>query len=154
MSSSYVFMVSPALLWLIAGALLCLSEAIFPVAFVAFMMGISAIIVAAIALVIPYFPLQVIFWLGLSTLSIVGSRSFIPKKKSLNSIVGDAQEGETLTEISPGKTGRVLYEGNSWQAVCADHTMLILPRQKVYIVNRKGNTLIVLPEFLLGSSDL
>ncbi len=153
MSSSYVPMVTPALLWLIAGAILCFSEAIFPVAFVAFMMGISAIVVAAIALVIPYFPLQVILWLSLSTVSIVGSRRFVPKQKSLNSRVGDAQEGETLTEIFPGKTGRVLYEGNSWQAICADHTILIAPHQKVYIVNRKGNTLVVLPEFLPCSLD-
>ncbi|EAZ89846.1 NfeD family protein [Crocosphaera chwakensis] len=153
MSSSYIPMVSPALLWLIAGAILCFSEAVFPVAFVAFMMGISAIIVAAIALVIPSFPVQVVLWLSLSTISIVGSRRFIPKKKSLNSIVGDAQEGETLTEIPPGKIGRVLYEGNSWQAICADHTISISSNQKVYIINRKGNTLVVLPEFLPSSLD-
>ncbi len=148
MSSSYIPMVSPALLWLIAGAILCFSEAIFPVAFVAFMMGISAIIVAAIALVIPSFPIQVILWLSFSTLSIVASRRFVPKRKSLNSTLGDAQEGETLTEISPGKIGRVLYEGNSWQAMCADDKIAILPHQKVYVVTRKGNTLVVLPELL------
>ncbi|MDJ0728449.1 MAG: NfeD family protein [Crocosphaera sp.] len=148
MSSSYVPMVSPALLWLIAGAILCFSEAIFPVAFVAFMMGISAMIVAAIALVIPSFPIQVILWLSFSTILIVGSRRFVPKQKALNSTVGDAQEGETLTEIAPGKTGRVLYEGNSWQAICGDEKLSILPHQKVYIVTRKGNTLVVLPEFL------
>ncbi|WP_107670299.1 NfeD family protein [Cyanothece sp. BG0011] len=148
MSSSYIPMVSPALLWLIAGAILCFSEAIFPVAFVAFMMGISAIVVAAIALVIPSFPIQVILWLSLSTISIVGSRRFVPKKKLSNSRVGDAAEGETLTEIAPGKIGRVLYEGNSWQAICADHTISISSHQKVYIVDRKGNTLVVLPEFL------
>ncbi len=153
MSSSYIPMVSPALLWLIAGAILCFSEAIFPVAFVAFMMGISAIIVAAIALVIPSFPIQVVLWLSLSTISIVGSRRFVPKKKLSNSMVGDAAEGETLTEIPPGKIGRVLYEGNSWQAICADHTISISSNQKVYIVNRKGNTLVVLPEFLPSSLE-
>ncbi|MEA5508483.1 NfeD family protein [Crocosphaera sp. UHCC 0190] len=141
-------MVSPSLLWLIAGATLCLMEAIFPVAFVAFMMGISAIIVAAIALMIPYFPLQVILWLGISTFFVVGSRRFVPRKKALNPNFGDAEEGETLTEIEPGKTGRVLYEGNSWQAICADDKIGISSHQKVYIVTRKGNTLIVLPEFL------
>lgn len=153
MSSSYIPMVSPALLWLIAGAILCFSEVIFPVAFVAFMMGISAIVVAAIALVIPSFPLQVVLWLSLSTISIVGSRRFVPKKKLSNSVVGDAQEGETLTEILPGKIGRVLYEGNSWQAICADHTISISSNQKVYVINRKGNTLVVLPELLPSSLD-
>ncbi len=153
MSSSDVTLVNPALLWLIAGAILCFSEAIFPVAFVAFMMGISAIIVAAIALVIPYFPIQVILWLSFSTILIVASRRFVSKPKSLNSVVGDAQEGETLTEIAPGKTGRVLYEGNSWQAICADDQMSIAPNQKVYIVTRKGNTLVILPEFLPSSHE-
>ncbi len=148
MSSSYVSMVSPSLLWLIAGAILCFSEAIFPVAFVAFMMGISAIIVAAIALIIPYFPIQVILWLSISTILIAGSRRFIPTQKTLKSALGDAQEGKTLTEIFPGKTGRVLYEGNSWRAICADEKISISPNQKVYIVTRKGNTLIILPEFL------
>ncbi|MGB5596647.1 MAG: NfeD family protein [Crocosphaera sp.] len=148
MSSSYVPMVSPSLLWLIAGAILCFSEAIFPVAFVAFMMGISAIIVAAIALIIPYFPIQVILWLSISTILIVGSRRFLPTQKALKSALGDAQEGKTLTEIFPGKTGRVLYEGNSWRAICADEKISISPNQKVYIVTRKGNTLVILPEFL------
>ncbi|MEM8778980.1 MAG: NfeD family protein, partial [Cyanobacteria bacterium P01_G01_bin.49] len=46
----------------------------------------------------------------------------------------------------PGKTGRVLYEGNSWSAICADEEMSIASHQKVYVVMRKGNTLIILPE--------
>ncbi|ACK64561.1 protein of unknown function DUF107 [Rippkaea orientalis PCC 8801] len=141
-------MLSPSLLWLIAGAILCLMEVVFPVAFVAFMMGLSAIIVAAIALVIPAFSLQVILWLSFSTVLVVGSRRLLPKKKMLNANLRDAEEGETLTEIEPGKTGRVLYEGNSWQAKCADEKLAIAPYQKVYIVTRKGNTLIVLPELL------
>ncbi len=148
MTYSNVPMLSPSLLWLIAGAVLCLMEALFPVAFVSFMMGISAILVAAIALVIPYFPIQVILWLGLSTTLVMGSRRFLRTKKSLPSLVDDAQEGETMTEIPPGKTGRVLYEGNSWQAICADEKMSIASHQKVYIVARKGNTLVILPEFL------
>ncbi len=147
-------MLSPSLLWLIAGAILCFMEAVFPVAFVAFMMGISAMVVAAIALVIPSFSLQVILWLSFSTVFVVGSRRLLPKKKMLTSNLGDAHEGETLTEIAPGEIGRVLYEGNSWQAKCADEKLAIASHQKVYIVTRKGNTLIVLPEFLPHSEDL
>lgn len=146
-------MLSPSLLWLIAGAILCFMEAVFPVAFVAFMMGISAIVVAAIALVIPSFSLQVILWLSFSTIFVVSSRRLLPKKKMLRSNLGDDSEGETLTEIAPGQTGRVLYEGNSWQAKCADEKLAIAPHQKVYIVTRKGNTLIVLPELLPQSEN-
>src|SRR5512137_244306 len=108
-------MLSQPLLWLIAGAILCFMEAVFPVAFVAFMMGISAIGVAAIALVVPHFSVQVILWLSFSTLLVVGSRRFLPNKKALQSQLGDSQEGQTLTEIIPGQPGRVLYEGNSWR---------------------------------------
>ncbi|HAC63062.1 MAG TPA: hypothetical protein DCF68_05860 [Cyanothece sp. UBA12306] len=146
-------MLSPSLLWLIAGAILCFMEVLFPVAFVAFMMGLSAIIVAAISLVIPYFPLQVIFWLSLSTISIIGSRRLLARKAMLASNLGDDNEGETLTQISPGKTGRVIYEGNSWPAKCADDQLSINPHQRVYIVGRKGNILIVLPEFIAQSGN-
>ena len=138
-------MLSPPLLWLIAGCLLCLMELIFPTAFVELMMGISAILVAAIALVVPHLTLQVVLWLFFSTVSIVLSRRlFVPKKQKISYLEGDT-EGETLTEIAPGQAGRVLYEGNSWRAICADEQIAIAPHQKVYIVNRKGNTLYILP---------
>ncbi|GBF81127.1 NfeD family protein [Aphanothece sacrum] len=146
-------MLSQPLLWLIAGAILCFMEAVFPVAFVAFIMGISAIGVAAIALVVPYFSVQVILWLSFSTLLVVGSRQFLPNKKALQSQLGDSQEGETLTEIIPGQPGRVLYEGNSWRAICADENLAIAPQKKVYIVSREGNTLIILPDFLTKSDN-
>ena len=141
-------MVSPSLLWLIAGSLLCLMEAIFPTAFVAFIMGISAILVAVIAPVVPYWSWQVILWLLLSTGLILLSRRWLTPKHSLP-LLRDDHEGETLTEISPGQAGRVLYEGNSWQARCEDERMAIPPHQKVYVVRRKGNTLIVLPDTLI-----
>lgn len=137
-------MLNPALIWLIAGSILCLMEFVFPTAFVALMMGISAILVAIAALVIPYLGVQIFLWLTGSTLLIIASRRFLTPKRSLSSLQ-DAQEGETLTEIVPGKAGRVLYEGNSWRAITADDHIAIPPHQSVYIVSRKGNTLFVLP---------
>ena len=143
-------MVSPTLLWIIAGAILCLMEFVFPTAFVAFMMGVSALIVAAISLILPQYTLLVALWLVFSTLLIILSRRFFtPKRKKAN--LGDADEGETITAIAPGKTGRVLYEGNSWQAKCADRTREIAPNEPVYVVGREGTTLIVLPVNLLDS---
>lgn len=53
-------MLSPSLLWLIAGAILCFMETVFPVSFVVFMMGISAMLVAATSLIIASFYLQII----------------------------------------------------------------------------------------------
>ncbi|HEY9616236.1 MAG TPA: NfeD family protein [Microcoleaceae cyanobacterium] len=107
---------SPTLIWLLAGAGLCLAELVFPTAFVAFMLGISALIVAAVASFIP-FNLQVLLWMVVSLLLVVASRRLVRQRAAFKL---DATEAETLTEIAAGKTGRVLYEGNSWLARCSD----------------------------------
>jgi membrane protein implicated in regulation of membrane protease activity len=138
------------LVWLIAGAILCLLELFLPTAFVAFMMGISALIVALVSVLIPQLSLQVILWLGLSTGFIFLSRRFVPKVKKSRSMQ-DATIAETLTAIAPGKEGRVIYEGNSWRARCEDKVSAIAPYEKVYVVRREGTLLIVLPENILDS---
>ena len=135
---------NPVLLWIIAGSVLCFTEAVFPTAFVALMMGISAIAVALVSLVIPSFGVQVTLWLLFSTLLIIFTRQFLPVR-SFKLKQNDAIEGETLTAIEPGQTGRVLYEGNSWRAECQDEELSFSVSQKVYIVGRKGNTLIICP---------
>lgn len=142
--------VTYTLVWLIAGAVLCLLELFLPTAFVAFMMGISALIVALVSVLIPQLSLQVILWLGLSTSFILLSRRFVPKAKKSRSIQ-DAVVAETLTAIAPGKEGRVIYEGNSWRARCEDKDNAIAPYEKVYVVRREGTLLIVLPENVLDS---
>ncbi len=136
-------------LWIVAGGILCLMEFMFPTAFVAFMMGVAALLVAGISLILPHYTLSVALWLLFSTVLIVLSRRFFtPQRKT--SITGDDREGETITAIPAGSTGRVLYEGNSWRAKCADATINIAPHEPVYIVRRQGNTLIVLPIKMLG----
>jgi len=137
-------MSSPVLLWLIIGSVFCLMELIFPTAFVEFMMGLSAMIVAGIAFFLPYNNILIIIWMILSILLIaLVKKYFTPKRQEPLLLEGD--EGVAITTIEGGKMGRVLYEGTSWQAVCADETIEILPDEKVYIVNRNGNTLSVLP---------
>ena len=142
--------VSYTLVWLIAGAVLCGLELLLPTAFVAFMMGISALIVALVSLVIPNLGWQIILWLGLSISFIFLSRRFMPKAKQSRSIQ-DAVTAETLTAIAPGKEGRVIYEGNSWRARCEDKFNAIAPYEKVYVVRREGTLLIVIPENVLDS---
>ncbi|MGK7914784.1 MAG: NfeD family protein [Prochloraceae cyanobacterium] len=143
-------MLSPTFLWLIAGSILCLMEFLFPTAFVAFMMGISALLVALVSLVVPSIPLQIVLWLVFSCLLIILSRQlFTPQRQGAS--LGEDREGETLTEIPPGKTGRVIYEGNSWRAKCENEYQAIAADEKVYVVRRQGNTLIVLPQKLLDS---
>lgn len=139
--------VSYTLFWILAGAVLCLMELFLPTAFVAFMMGISALAVALVSLIVPHLGLQVFLWLALSTAFILLSRRFLPARRI--SKIQDATVAETLTEIPAGKEGRVLYEGNSWRAQCEDYNLAIAPNQRVYVVRREGTTLIVLPEKLL-----
>lgn len=138
---------SPTLIWLGAGAVLCLTELFFPSAFVAFMMGLAALVVAAISLVVPSLGLQVALWLIFSTISIFLLRRFAPSKRLAKRM--DAVEGKTITEILPGQTGRVMYEGNSWRAKCDDQHISIPPHEKVYVVRMEGTTLVVLPERFL-----
>lgn len=136
------------MLWLLAGSILCLMELFLPTAFVAFMMGISALIVGLVASLLPTaFPLQVSLWLLLSTSFVLLSRRLLPSARASKNL--DAKEGRTLTEIPVGESGRVMYEGNSWLARCADDTQAIAPNQKVYVVKQEGTTLIVLPYNLL-----
>lgn len=139
---------TPAMIWLLAGVVLCLIEFVLPTAFIAFVMGLSALIVAAVSAVLPL-NAQIILWMALSAVMVLGSRRFINRKAALKL---DATEAETLTEILPGKPGRVLYEGNSWSARCETFEGAIAPHQKVYIVGRKGTTLIVVPEGLAQES--
>ncbi|NET37511.1 MAG: NfeD family protein [Cyanothece sp. SIO1E1] len=135
--------------WLVIGVVLCLMELFVPTAFVESTLGISALIVALFSLVVPQFNLQVLLWMVLSGIFIVLLRRFVPRNKIPT--IADATEAQTLTEILPGQTGRVLYEGNSWRAQCEDEKLAIAPNQQVYVVGRKGNTLLVLPESLIRS---
>lgn len=140
-------LLSPSMLWLLAGSILCLLELFLPTAFVAFMMGISAFVVALVALMPTTLSVQVVLWLLLSTAFVMLSRRFLPHASASKNL--DAKEAETLTEIPEGQTGRVLYEGNSWKARCDDETEAIAANQKVYVVRRKGTTLIVVPQNVL-----
>ena len=143
-------MPSYTLIWLLAGSVLCLMELFLPSAFVEFMMGISAFLVALLSLVgLGNLWLQVTAWLLLSTVLILGSRRFLQPRRR-KSKMPDTVLAETLTDIPAGETGRVLYEGNSWRAKCDDEQLSIAPNQRVYVVRREGTTLIVMPNYLLS----
>jgi membrane protein implicated in regulation of membrane protease activity len=133
--------------WLVAGVILCVMEFTLPTAFIELTMGISAMIVAVFALAVPSFGLQVALWLVLSVILSFLLRRLFPYQKQRQ--IEDSREAQTLTEIPAGETGRVRYEGNSWQARCDDEQMTIAPNQKVYVIRRQGTTLIVMPASLL-----
>ncbi|MGB3201514.1 MAG: NfeD family protein [Nodosilinea sp.] len=135
------------LFWAILGAVFCLMELFLPTGFVESTLGISAFVVAFMALVVPIFSLQLVVWVALSLVFIVLLRRFMPTRTP--PILQESTEARTLTAIAPGETGRVIYEGNSWQARCDDETITIGANQPVVVVSRKGNTLYVIPESAL-----
>jgi membrane protein implicated in regulation of membrane protease activity len=143
-------MASYTLIWLLAGAVLCLMELFLPSAFVAFMMGISALVALLSQVGLGSLWLQVVIWLVLSLVLVLFLRRFFQPRRR-KSKIQDAVMGETLTAIPAGTTGRVLYEGNSWRARCDDDKLSLAPQQAVYVVRREGTTLIVMPENVLHS---
>jgi membrane protein implicated in regulation of membrane protease activity len=122
-------------------------ELFLPTGFVESTLGLSAFIVAFIALGVPSFSFQIVAWVTLSLVLIFLLLRFVPKRTPYS--LQESTEARTLTAIAPGQTGRVIYEGNSWQARCDDETITIGADQPVVVVRRKGNTLYVIPESAL-----
>lgn len=139
---------STTVVWLIVGISLCIAELILPTTFIVFNMGIAAILVGTISTMLPFPNLLIALWVVFSLLGVILSRRFLTPKRKIKNL-GDDREGKTLTTILPGQTGRVLYEGNSWQAKCTDENMVVAQNEAVYILEKQGNTLIVLPRKLL-----
>ncbi|NER07019.1 MAG: NfeD family protein [Okeania sp. SIO3C4] len=96
------------------------------------------------------FEWQIFYWMGLSLAGVIWVRPTFTHRKN-NFSIPQALEVKTLTEILPGETGRVIYEGNSWQACCQDKELKIGAKQKVFILRREGNTLIIVPESFFDS---
>ncbi len=132
-----------ALIWVIIGAGLCLMELLLPTAFIESALGVSAFAVALLSLIIPNPNLQIVLWMILSGLALWALKRFIPNRTAPS--LREATEARTTTLIAPGQIGRVIYEGNSWQARCEDGSVAIGPNEEVFVVSRKGNTLIVIP---------
>lgn len=135
------------LFWAILGAVFCLMELFLPTGFVESTLGLSAFVVAFVALGVPSFSVQIVLWVALSLVFIFLLRRFVPKRTPYS--LQESTEARTLTAIAPGQTGRVIYEGNSWQARCDDETITVGADQPVVVVRRKGNTLYVIPESAL-----
>jgi membrane protein implicated in regulation of membrane protease activity len=159
-NSSFNF--SPPWLWFSIGVVLCLTE--FTLAKklpnkyqrISLFLGISAFITSisvwqiAVAMEVDWsltnnydedFNIQIVYWMGVSLASIIWVRpGFIKRKKY---VIPDTTEAKTISEIMPGKPGKVLYEGCYWQACCDDKKLAIAPNQKVAVLRRQGNTLII-----------
>jgi membrane protein implicated in regulation of membrane protease activity len=128
--------------WLILGLGLCGLEAVFPTAFIALVMGVSALIMAMLAPWIFSYGLQALVWIAISGLGILFSRSFV--KQTVMKSWDDAW-GEVTEAIDPGQTGRVRYEGGSWLACGETTEMAVEAGQTVQILSKRGTMLVVKP---------
>lgn len=154
-SNTPAFTIGSAAFWLAIAVILCLTELLLAKTLLA-KYKLAALIVGAIAglvglflalsvirdyPLVPTFEWQVAYWMGLSLVSVIWVRPMLLRSKK--NVIREATEAKTLTEILPGETGRVLYEGTSW-AARSEHEQLTIPsNQKVYVVRREGTTLIV-----------
>lgn len=134
---------NPALIWIVIGVIFCMMEVLVPSAFLESAFGVSAFCVALLSLIVPSLNYQIVLWMLLSALTFWSLKRFVPNKTS--PALRRATEARTTTAIQPGKVGRVIYEGTSWQARCEDRQTTIGPDQEVFVLERKGNTLIVIP---------
>ncbi len=159
------FAFTPPILWLIVGVVLSAIDLFIQKTqpqryrFYVLMMGVSALIESfilwrgAIAFNFSWanvmyedFDWQIFYWMGISlALSIWIRPIFIVRKKF---VIPESTEATTISEILSGETGMVIYEGASWKARNED-SQGIAPRQKVYVLRREGNTLIVVPDKLI-----
>ncbi|MFB2938122.1 NfeD family protein [Aerosakkonemataceae cyanobacterium BLCC-F154] len=161
-NSSFSF--SPPWLWFTVGVVLCSTEFFLakklPKKFqnIALLLGISAFVTSisvwqmAVFMEVDWsltnnydedFPIQIVYWMGISLASVIWVRPGLSKSKK--TVIPDAKEAKTITEVLPGKPGKVLYEGSYWKAFCVDKQMAIAPNQKVSVLRREANTLIISP---------
>ncbi|WP_019500302.1 NfeD family protein [Pseudanabaena sp. PCC 6802] len=143
---------TPSQIWFAIGLALLLLELLVPLPtfLIAGAMGLSAVIVALIALVVPFTIVHVAVWIALAVAFTLVIRRFVPRDSKR---LAEAAEGVTLTEIPAGQSGRVQYEGVSWKARCDDVRVAIPADQKVHVLRRQGTTLIVMPEKWLAAHE-
>ncbi|NJK69463.1 MAG: NfeD family protein [Microcoleus sp. SU_5_3] len=159
------FAITPPILWLLIGIVLGAIELLIiktqpqKYRYYVLMMGAAALIASfilwrgAIAFQFSWanvmyedFDWQISYWMAIAlALSIWIRPIFIVRKKF---VIPEATQATTISEIFPGETGMVIYEGASWKARNED-SQGIAPRQKVYVLRRDGNTLIVVPDHLI-----
>lgn len=166
---NYPFKISPPWLWFIIGIVLASWEFLLPKPIArkfkliplilgccalleAFMLWRGSVLFMFDWRMVMYedFEWQIFYWMGLSLAGIIWVRpAFTHREKKFS--IPPSLEAKTLSEILPGQTGRVIYEGNSWSACCQDRELKIAANQKVFVLRREGNTLIVVPESLFDA---
>lgn len=133
--------------WIIVGLVLIAAELFLP-ELVAGSVGLAALLAGLLAyLGLPIW-VQFSAWIGMSIVFVILSRRLVPHGSAQ---LEESREARAVTAIPAGERGRVSYLGSTWNAKCSIPTLEIQPGQDLYVVERQGNTLIVMPAKMLNS---
>ncbi|MFQ3584909.1 MAG: NfeD family protein [Cyanobacteriota bacterium] len=133
--------------WIIIGLVLIAAELFLP-ELVAGSVGLAALLAGLLAyLGLPIW-VQFSAWIGVSIVLIILSRRLVPHGSAH---LEESREARAVTAIPAGERGRVSYLGSTWNAKCSIPTLEIQAGQDLYVVERQGNTLIVMPTKMLNS---
>lgn len=105
-------------------------------------LGLAGLVTAIATLRISALPSQLLMWGVLSATLTLIMRAMLPQESQE---LAAARTARVQDAIAPGQLGRVYYEGALWHARCQISDVAIAPDTRVAVVDRQGNTLIVLP---------
>lgn len=105
-------------------------------------LGLAGLVTSVVAVSISALPSQLLIWGVLSAAFTLIMRGLLPQEsKELEA----ARTARVCDAIAPGEIGRVHYEGAIWHARCQISDVAIAPHAQVAVIERQGNTLIVMP---------
>jgi len=131
--------------WSILGLVLIAAELALP-GLVAGSVGLAALIAAGLAwLGVPAVG-QLVVWGTLSAVFTSLTRRLVPKASTQ---MEEPREARSIAPIPAGELGRVSYQGSIWNAKCSIPELEIPAEQALYVVERQGNTLLVMPAKML-----
>jgi membrane protein implicated in regulation of membrane protease activity len=114
-------------------------------------LGFAAILTAIVSLTVPDFTVQLLIWGVLAISLALIMRGMMPNQSRELDPPAEAKVSES---IPPGGLGEVAYEGSLWRARCQVSDIEIGVGQIVHVIDRQGNTLIVLPSTFLEDSQI
>jgi membrane protein implicated in regulation of membrane protease activity len=111
-------------------------------------LALAALITSVVALTVASVAIQVLIWGVLALCLALVLRGLEPRESKELLPLPEARVSEA---IPAGGEGYVHYSGSTWRARCQLSDVAIDAGTSVSVVNRQGNTLIVLPASFPGS---
>ncbi|RZM82285.1 NfeD family protein [Leptolyngbya iicbica] len=105
-------------------------------------LGLASLVTAIAAVRLPTLPSQLLICSILAAVFTLVMRGLLPQESKE---LAAAPTARVCDAIAPGELGRVHYEGAIWHARCQISDVAIAPQTQVRVIERQGNTLIVLP---------